>query len=121
MKITIARHNKQNKLCLSTKTMERLLERIAKDDAKQSVANLRMSVPLMDGEIKYYNGIHLWQHVYPAAEFAKDSNDNLAFRQMNGLVQLTFINLKSDTMLDEAKKAASLLPMTYAAIVGADG
>mgnify|MGYP006993525606 CR=1 FL=1 len=110
MKITIARHNKQNKLCLSTKTMERLLERIAKDDAKQSVANLRMSVPLMDGEIKYYNGIHLWQHVYPAAEFAKDSNDNLAFRQMNGLVLLTFINLKSDTMLDEARRQRASCP-----------
>ena len=121
MKITIARHNKQNKLCLSSKTMERLLERMAKDDAKQSVANLRMSVPLMDGEIKYYNGINQWLHVYPAAEFMKDANDNLAFKQMNGLVQLTFINLKSDSALDEAKKAASLLPMTFAAIVGADG
>ena len=121
MKITIARTNKQNKLCVSSKTMERVLERIAKDDAKQSVANFRMSVPLMNGEMKYYNGINFWQHIYPAAEFGKDANENLAFKQMNGLVQLTFINLKSESALNEAKKIASLLPMTFAAIVGADG
>ena len=50
MKFTIVRTNKRNKLLVSKKTTERFLERIAKDDAKQSVANFRMNVPLMTDE-----------------------------------------------------------------------
>ena len=37
MKFTITRINKQNKLMVSSKTVERFLERIAKDDAKLRV------------------------------------------------------------------------------------
>jgi len=36
MKFTITRINKQNKLMVSSKTVERFLERIAKDDAKRN-------------------------------------------------------------------------------------
>jgi len=43
MKFTITRINKQNKLHVSKKTTERILERIAKDDAKQSVQNFRIA------------------------------------------------------------------------------
>ena len=55
MEFTISRINKQNKLLVSKKTTERFLERIAKDDAKQSVQNFRMSAPLMNGNYEYYN------------------------------------------------------------------
>ena len=56
MKFTITRINKQNKLTVSTKTVDSFLERIAKDDAKQSVARFRMSVPLLEGDYQYYKG-----------------------------------------------------------------
>ena len=56
MKFTITRINKQNKLMVSSKTVERFLERIAKDDAKLSVTNFRMSVPLMEADYQYYKG-----------------------------------------------------------------
>lgn len=121
MKFTIARTNKQNKLCVSTKTVERFLERIAKDDAKQSVANFRMSAPLLNGNYEYYVGIKQWQQVYPAAEFAKDESDNLVFKKSNGLVMFHIVNLQTHEELANAKKTVSLLPMTYAAIEGADG
>ena len=121
MKITIARYNKQNKLCVSTKTIERFLERIAKDDSKQTVANFRMSVPLMNGNYEYYNGIQQWQQVYPAAEFGKDESDNLVFKKSNGLVMLHFTHLRTQEEIDFVKKTTSLLPMTYAAIEAADG
>ena len=42
---------------VSSKTVERFLERIAKDDAKLSVTNFRMSVPLMEADYQYYKGI----------------------------------------------------------------
>ena len=121
MKFTITRINRQNKLMVSTKTIDSFLERIAKDDAKQSVAKFRMSVPLMEGDYQYYKGIGEWQHVYPAAEFSKDESGNLVFQKSNGLVMLHFINLMTKQEKDAAKAAASLLPMTFAAIEGADG
>lgn len=96
MKFTITRINKQNKLMVSSKTVERFLERIAKDDAKLSVTNFRMSVPLMEADYQYYKGIKEWQHVYPAAEFNKDESGNLVFQKSNGLVMLHFINLMSE-------------------------
>lgn len=121
MKFTITRINKQNKLMASSKTVERFLERIAKDDAKLSVTNFRMSVPLMEADYQYYKGIKEWQHVYPAAEFNKDESGNLVFQKSNGLVMLHFINLMSDLEKDAVKKTVSLLPMTFAAFEGADG
>lgn len=121
MKFTITRINKQNKLMVSSKTAEQFLERIAKDDAKLSVTNFRMSVPLMEADYQYYKGIKEWQHVYPAAEFNKDESGNLVFQKSNGLVMLHFINLMSDQEKDAVKKTVSLLPMTFAAFEGADG
>ena len=106
---------------VSTKTIDSFLERIAKDDSKQSVANFRMSVPLMEGEYQFYKGIKEWQQVYPAAEFGKDESDNLVFKRSNGLLMLHFIHLMTDQKMEAARKAASLLPMTFAAITGADG
>ncbi len=106
---------------VSTKTIDCFLERIAKDDSKQSVANFRMSVPLMEGDYQFYKGIKEWQHVYPAAEFGKDESDNLVFKKSNGLLMLHFIHLMTDQEMEAARKAASLLPMTFAAITGADG
>lgn len=52
---------------VSSKTVERFLEHIAKDDAKLSITNFRMSVPLMEADYQYYKGIKEWQHVYPVA------------------------------------------------------
>ena len=106
---------------VSTKTIDSFLERIAKDDSKQSVANFRMSVPLMEGDYQFYKGIKEWQHVYPAAEFGKDESDNLVFKKSNGLLMLHFIHLMTDQEMEAARKAASLLPMTFSAITGADG
>ena len=106
---------------VSTKTIDSFLERIAKDDSKQSVANFRMSVPLMEGDYQFYKGIKEWQHVYPVAEFGKDESDNLIFKKSNGLLMLHFIHLMTDQEMEAARKAASLLPMTFAAITGADG
>jgi len=121
MKFTIIRTNKQNKLLVSTKTVEQFLKRIAKDDSKQSVAHFRMSAPLMEGDYQFYKGMKEWQKVYPAAEFGKDESDNLVFKKSNGLVMLHFTHLQTSQEIEAAKKATQILPMTLAAITGADG
>ena len=42
MKVTIAHNDHKKRLLVSTKTMEKLLERIAKDDSKQTVSQFRL-------------------------------------------------------------------------------
>ena len=121
MKFTITRINRQNQLMVSLKSIDRFWERIAKDDAKQSVANFRMSAPLMEGDYHNYIGMKQWQQVYPAAEFGKDESGSLIFKKSNGLMMLHFINLTTEEEINALKKTASLLPMTFAAIKGADG
>ena len=121
MKFTITRTNKLNRLYVSTKTVERFIERIAKDDAKESVANFRMSVPLMEDGYQFYKGIKEWQNVYPVAEFGKDESDNLVFKKSNGVVMLHFTNLMTKQEINDVKKTVSMLPMTFAAFEGADG
>ena len=88
---------------VSTKTIDSFLERIAKDDSKQSVTNFRMSVPLMEGDYQFYKGIEQWQHVYPAAEFGKDESDNLVFKKSNGLLMLHFTNLTTGQDMEAAR------------------
>lgn len=121
MKFTISRTNRKNKLCLSETTMEQLLERIATDDARQSVSEFRNSEAAISGQAADCVGAEQWQRVYPSAEFGTDSNGNMAFRRMNGVVQVTFGHLLSASGIAEAKNAAAQLPMTLAAIEGADG
>ena len=121
MKFTITRINRQNQLMVSLKSIDRFWERIAKDDAKQSVTNFRMSAPLMEGDYHNYIGMKQWQQVYPAAEFGKDESGSLIFKKSNGLLMLHFINLTTEEEINALKKTASLLPMTFAAIKGADG
>lgn len=80
-----------------------------------------MSAPLMEGDYHNYIGMKQWQQVYPAAEFGKDESGSLIFKKSNGLMMLHFINLTTEEEINDLKKTASLLPMTFAAIKGADG
>ena len=48
MKVTIVHTNNKKQLLVSTKTMEKLLERIAKDDSKNTVTHFREYVPHME-------------------------------------------------------------------------
>ena len=48
MKITIVHTNNKKQLLVSNKTMEKLLERIAKDDSKNTVTHFREYVTYME-------------------------------------------------------------------------
>ena len=75
----------------------------------------------MEGDYHNYIGMKQWQQVYPAAEFGKDESGSLIFKKSNGLMMLHFINLTTEEEINALKKTASLVPMTFAAIKGADG
>ena len=121
MKITITHRNNKNQLLVSTKSLERFLERIVNDDAKNTVANFREYVPWLTNGYDGYKNIATWMHVHPAAEFQKSENGLLKMKQNNGVLLLTFVNIEEDGGVDAVKQKVASLPSTLAAFMGADG
>ena len=121
MKITITHRNNKNQLLVSTKSLERFLERIVNDDAKNTVANFREYVPWLTNGYDGYKNMATWMHVHPAAEFQKSENGLLKMKQNNGALLLTFVNIKDDGGVDAIKQKVASLPSTLAAFMGADG
>ena len=121
MKITITHRNNKNQLLVSTKSLERFLERIVNDDAKNTVANFREYVPWLTNGYDGYKNMATWMHVHPAAEFLKSENGLLKMKQNNGVLLLTFVNIEEDGGVDAVKQKVASLPSTLAAFMGADG
>ena len=121
MKITITHRNNKNQLLVSTKSLERFLERIVNDDAKNTIANFREYVPWLTNGYDGYKNMATWMHVHPAAEFQKSENGLLKMKLNNGVLLLTFVNIEEDGGVDAVKQKVASLPSTLAAFMGADG
>ena len=121
MKITITHRNNKNQLLVSTKSLERFLERIVNDDAKNTIANFREYVPWLTNGYDGYKNMATWMHVHPAAEFQKSENGLLKMKQNNGVLLLAFVNIEEDGGVDAVKQKVASLPSTLAAFMGADG
>ena len=121
MKVTIVHTNNKNQLLVSTKTMEKLMERFAKDDSKLTITHFRESVPYLSNNYEGYKDMPKWMHIYPAAEFAKDDNNNLKMKAFNGILLLKFGNITDVDGAEGIKRSVAILPSTLAAITGADG
>ena len=121
MKFTITHRNKKNQLLVSTKSLERFLERIVNDDAKNTVENFREYVPWLTNGYDGYKDMLTWMHVHPVAEFQKSENGLLKMKQNNGILLLTFVNIKEEGGVAAAKQSVASLPSTLAAFMGADG
>ena len=91
------------------------------DDAKNTVANFREYVPWLTNGYDGYKNMATWMHVHPAAEFLKSENGLLKMKQNNGVLLLTFVNIKDDGGVDAVKQKVASLPSTLAAFMGADG
>lgn len=121
MKVTIVHTNNKNQLLVSTKTMEKLMERFARDDSKQTITHFRESIPYLSNNYEGYKDMPKWMHIYPAAEFAKDDNNNLKMKAFNGILLLKFGNITDVDGVEGVKHSVAILPSTLAAITGADG
>ncbi len=60
-------------------------------------------------------------HIYPAAEFAKDENNNLKLKAYNGILMLKFGRITDVDGVEGVKRSVAMLPSTFAALEGADG
>lgn len=121
MKVTIVHTNNKNQLLVSTKTIEKLMERFARDDSKLTITHFRESVPYLSNNYEGYKDMPKWMHIYPAAEFAKDENSNLKMKAFNGILLLKFGNITDVDGAEGVKRSVAILPSTLAAITGADG
>ena len=121
MKVTIVHTNNKKQLLVSTKTMEKLMERFAKDDSKLTITHFRESVPYLSNNYEGYKDMPKWMHIYPAAEFAKDDNNNLKMKAFNGILLLKFGNITDVDGVEGVKRSVAILPSTLSAITGADG
>ena len=121
MKVTIVHTNNKNQLLVSTKTMEKLMERFARDDSKLTITHFRESVPYLSNNYEGYKDLPKWMHIYPAAEFVKDENNNLKMKAFNGILLLKFGNITDVDGVEGIKRSVAILPSTLAAITGADG
>lgn len=121
MKVTIVHTNNKNQLLVSTKTMEKLMERFARDDSKLTITHFRESIPYLSNNYEGYKDLPKWMHIYPAAEFAKDENNNLKMKAFNGILLLKFGNITDVEGVEGIKRSVAILPSTLAAITGADG
>ena len=121
MKVTIVHTNNKNQLLVSTKTIEKLMERFARDDSKLTITHFRESVPYLSNNYEGYKDMPKWMHIYPAAEFVKDENNNLKMKAFNGILLLKFGNITDVDGVEGIKRSVAILPSTLAAITGADG
>lgn len=121
MKVTIVHTNNKKQLLVSTKTMEKLMERFTRDDSKLTITHFRESVPYLSNNYEGYKDMPKWMHIYPAAEFAKDENNNLKMKAFNGILLLKFGNITDVDGVEGVKRSVAILPSTLAAITGADG
>ena len=121
MKFTLTRTSKDQQLHLSTKTMESLLERISKDDAKGTIAKFRNTVSDNGIQLMGLDMQKSWLRIYPSGVFEKDANNNLILKHANGILLLTFENIMQEDGITGVKNAVSIFPSTFAAIEGADG
>ena len=121
MKVTIVHTNNKNQLLVSTKTMEKLMERFARDDSKLTITHFREYVPYLSNNYEGYKDLPKWMHIYPAAEFTKDENNNLKMKACNGILLLKFGNITDVDGAEGVKRSVAILPSTLAAITGADG
>lgn len=62
-----------------------------------------------------------WLHVYPAALYGKDKEDELSFKKLNGVLLLTFDNIQDLDGIVGVKQKAAMLPSTFSVIEGVDG
>ena len=121
MKVTIVHTNNKKQLLVSTKTMEKLMERFARDDSKLTITHFRESVPYLSNNYEGYKDLPKWIHIYPAAEFVKDENNNLKMKACNGILLLKFGNITDVDGMKGVKRSVAMLPSTFAALEGADG
>lgn len=120
MKFSIVRTDSKHAHHLSVKTAEWFMERIKTDTKAGDIAKLREHV-YHSGDMKNYDRLPSIAEICPSVELTKTENGRLETVAYNGLVTLHVGGLLRPEDRKAVKEASKQLPMTFAAITGADG
>ena len=120
MKFSIVNIDKKKQLHLQVKSAEWFFVRITSDTKTALIGNLRRHIEALGDNGHYESNVPV-PRVFPLVELEKTANGNLDVSCYNGLVPLHVANLLREADLEAVKEAAKMMPMTYAAFVGADG
>lgn len=121
MKVTFIRTDKNNVAHVSTRTIEKMAERIKEDSKQGTVAELRRQLPMMISNGWMFKDMHLLPLIVPAMEMIKDTSGELCFKGWNSLVLLTVGGIADREQLAQAKRLAMGMPSTLAAFIGSSG
>ena len=120
MKFSIVSTDKQQVPHLTVKPAEWFFERILTDNKAGVVQKLRQYI-LDFGDTGGFEQMTPVPRVYPLVELTKTQNDNLEVAAFNSMIVLHVADLLRLGDVEAVKEAAKMLPMTYAAFIGADG
>lgn len=120
MNFSIVRIDKEKSLHLSLKPSEWFFQRVQTDTKAEIIGKLRHHIANFgdNGEFERRNPVAM---VLPSVELAKEENGNLKIAAFNGLVTLHVGGLMTADDVETVKNASKMLPMTFAALKGADG
>ena len=120
IRFSIVRIDKKRQVHLSVKPAEWLLERIKSDTKGRDIGGLREYIADFGGAEGYEQRCPI-ARVYPSVVFARGGDGSLEAVAFNPIVTLHVGGLLTQADREAVKRAAAMLPMTFAAFVGADG
>lgn len=121
MKATLIRTDKKNIQHVSSRSIEKLLERMKTDIGNDVIANFRRQLPMIANLGWEFKDMHLLPQVCVTSELSKGADGELAFRAWNGLVLLTIGPLEDHVQIEQVKELAMGIPSTLAAFAGCSG
>ena len=121
MRVTFIRTDKGNVAHVTTRSIEKLAERLKEDTKQGTVAELRRLLPMIISNGWTFKDMHRLPRIIPAMEMTKDASGELTFKAWNGLVLLTIGTLADREQVAQAKQLAMGLPSTLAAFMGSSG
>lgn len=121
MKVTIVRTDKKNIQHVSSRTIEKQLERMKSDIGKDVIANFRRLLPMITSQYWEYKDMHLMPKIYATSVLSKNANGDLEFRSWNELILLTIGKQEDAEQIEHTKALVMGMPSTLAAFAGSSG
>ena len=128
VKITRIKEDGRGKTTVTTSSLDKLMDRMTKDDSRNTVGTFRDFVCLAQNHygrgVRWSGDYHLMHQMpcfLPSLDIVRDKRGNETVRAFNGIVTLSVDHIDEETDLEAVKRVAAMMPMTLAAFIGSTG
>ena len=128
VKITRINTNRSGKSAVTASSLVKLMDRMTRDDSKNSVGAFRDFVVMAQNHygrgMRWTGDYHLKHQMpcfLPSLEIVRIKQGNEAMRTFNGIITLSVDRIDEDCDLEAVKRVAAMMPMTLAAFIGSTG